>query len=69
MEIEKGKREIFVVRTVFKPMAFARVNDARMKKDIQAAKDWITKLPNPLRAAKCSKVFLTPFGEVRYAND
>ena len=69
MEIEKGKREVFVVRSVFKQMAFARVKDARLKKDILASGDWVTKLPNPLRAAKCRKVFLTPFGEVRYAND
>jgi len=69
MEIEKGKREIFVLRSVYQQMAFARATDARMKKDIMAAGDWVTKYPNTLRAAKCRKVFLTPFGEVRYAND
>jgi CRISPR-associated endonuclease Csn1 len=71
MEAVKGKREIFVVRTVplSKQIAFVKVNDARMKKDILKAVDWITKFPNTLRSTNCRKVFLTPFGEVRYAND
>jgi len=71
MEIKKGVKEIFVVRTVphSRQLAFSKATDARKKTDIQAANEWYTKLPNPLKETKCRKVFLTPFAEIRYAND
>lgn len=71
MEAVKGVREVFVMRSVdhTKEMAFVRATDARLKKDIRATGNWVRKLPTPLMLMFCRKVFLTPFGEVRYAND
>lgn len=68
---EGGEKELYVVRSVpqSKQLAFVRLNDARMKKEIIAAKEWKTSRLDPLRKLNCRKVLVTPLGEVRRAND
>ncbi len=75
---EEGKRGMYVIRGVstVKPkdkpyphLSFVRINDARLKKDIIAAKDWGTSLLDPLRKLNCRKVSVDPLGRVRPAND
>ncbi|NPV00522.1 MAG: type II CRISPR RNA-guided endonuclease Cas9 [Brevinematales bacterium] len=65
------KRELFVVRSIPESLQimFVKSLDARKQKDIKEAKEWFSKMPDTLRISNCRKVILTPFGEVRYAND
>jgi hypothetical protein len=48
---------------------FVQCNDARLQKEIKAAKKWFSGYPDSLRKRNARKVHLTPFGEVRNAND
>lgn len=49
---------------------FAHINDARMKKDIIAAKDWgIITTMDHLRTRNADKVSVSPLGEVRPCHD
>ncbi|MFH0937843.1 MAG: type II CRISPR RNA-guided endonuclease Cas9 [Planctomycetota bacterium] len=64
-----GSVQRLIVRSVNQQMAFARMNDARMKKDILNAKEWITYCIEPLRKISCRKVVISPLGEVLPAND
>jgi len=70
-----GKRKLFSIRTVsvsqngYIRVAYAAANDARLKKDIIAAKEWQEVGLNTLARLNCRKVIVTPLGEVRYAND
>jgi len=80
IEIDEGngKRGLYIIRTIAKMkqgkneyvnLAFVPLNDARMKKEIIAKKEWRTSLIDPLRKLNCRKVSITPLGEVRRAND
>ncbi|OQA32477.1 MAG: CRISPR-associated endonuclease Cas9/Csn1 [Betaproteobacteria bacterium ADurb.Bin341] len=71
LEEAKGS-ELFVIRSLsasIPPISFVRVSDARDKKEITAAKDLFRPWIEPFRKMKARKVTLTPFGEIRYAND
>lgn len=70
METE-NRREIFVVRCIAQTIRlfFARINDARMKKDIMGAGDWFSKMPNTLRTSNPVKYTIDPLGRLRRAND
>ncbi len=71
VDMPDGKREIFVVRVLAqtKEIASAPLNDARKKSDMQKAKAWLRLIPGSLKSRNARKVVLTPFGEVRSAND
>lgn len=70
MDDDDGNRSLFVVRTVSKDyVAFVRSRDARLSKDIVAAKEWGALRLNGIRRRNCRKVVVTPLGEVRRAND
>ena len=66
----KGNKEFVIVRTIpqTKQIEFARVNDARMKKDIKKSGDWFSKVPNTLRTSNLVKYTITPLGELRWSN-
>jgi len=67
---EDGQRKLIVVRVIsHNRVEFVSQTDARLKKDIKAAKEWFIKTPNGLRSMKFQKVTVTPLGEVRRAND
>jgi len=75
---ENGKRGLYVIRGVtpakisnklMPRLSFAKINDARLKKEIIAAKEWSTSLLDPLRKLNCRKVTVDPLGRVRPAND
>ncbi len=75
---ENGKRGLYVIRSVFSNinkdkksprLAFVKINDARLKKDIKQAGDWKTSFLEPLRKLNCRKVSVDPLGRVRPAND
>lgn len=65
----------YVVRTISVSNAgrvtidFAGIDDARLKKEIQAANDWYRSDIDPLRKRHCRKLLITPLGHVRTAND
>jgi CRISPR-associated endonuclease Csn1 len=72
----KGGRRLLVVRSLSEEektgsikVEMVRINDARQKKEIKAAHDWITKSPNELRKWHARKVAVNPLGEVREAHD
>jgi len=67
----KGQRELVITRTVpkTKQLNFARVNDARLKKDMLKTSSWFSKIPNSLRTSNPIKFSITPLGELRRAND
>lgn len=70
LDEEDGLKGLFVIRTITKgSVEFVAITDARKKKVIKEAKDWLKRSPNSLRAARCRKVVVTPLGEVRWAND
>jgi CRISPR-associated endonuclease Csn1 len=71
LDMPEGLREVFVIRAVpqSKQIMFVQCNDARLQKEIKAAKKWFSGYPDSLRKRNARKVHLTPFGEVRNAND
>jgi len=63
-------RRLCVVRSISQgKVEFVPAEDARRKGEIQADGCWTTRSPNRLRQLNAQKVIVTPFGEVRYAND
>jgi len=67
---DDGERRLCVVRSVSRDLVeFVGATDARIKKDIRAAKDWGMKRVNGLRRLNPCKVQVTALGEVRSAND
>ena len=65
-----GARALFLVRSVWSNrVRYNRANDAREAKEIKKAKDQTEPSIDTLRTLSCRKVVVTPFGEVRYAND
>jgi CRISPR-associated endonuclease Csn1 len=72
----KGGRRLLVVRSLSEEektgsikVEMVRINDARQKKEIKAAREWITKSPNELRKWHARKVVVSPLGEVSEAHD
>lgn len=66
------ERELFVIRSLSSavpPLSFVRLNDARDKKGIVEAKALFRPCLDPFRKMNARKVTLTPFGELRHAND
>jgi hypothetical protein len=74
-ELEPDKPELFVVRSIERSpgetarLYFSRVSDARKQTDMVKDKALLKMMLNPLRAAKCRKVFVTPLGDIRNAGD
>jgi CRISPR-associated endonuclease Csn1 len=70
IDVEDGKRKLFVVRTVpqSKQIMFVSLNDARLQKEIKEAGCWFSKKPDTLRQVNCRKVYVDPIGKVRYSN-
>ncbi|MEA3365484.1 MAG: type II CRISPR RNA-guided endonuclease Cas9 [Candidatus Hydrogenedentes bacterium] len=67
---EDGTRGLFVIRGISKNMVeYARIRDARIKKDIRASGDWGASRVNSLRRANCQKIVIDPLGRVQNAND
>ncbi|MCL2659033.1 MAG: type II CRISPR RNA-guided endonuclease Cas9, partial [Acidobacteriaceae bacterium] len=71
---ERGKSYkagIYRVRTIAAngQISLVRISDARMKKDIKAAKEWWSPTVDGLRKLGCSKVVIDLQGNKRYAND
>jgi CRISPR-associated endonuclease Csn1 len=65
-----GGRELFVVRSIesdSKKIRFVPIKDARKLKDI--GKAGFTAVPSSLRSRNCSKVVVTPLGDIRSARD
>ncbi|RKY25027.1 MAG: type II CRISPR RNA-guided endonuclease Cas9, partial [Planctomycetota bacterium] len=78
LDEKDGNRGLYRVRILsqlnqrgikYPRVSYVRINDARLKADILKAKEWNTKLLEPLRKLNCRKVTITPLGEVRRAND
>lgn len=70
IDVEDGKRGLFVIRSLSKGhVEFVSLTDARRKADIKKTGDWWSNPANTLRQWNCRKVFVTPLGEVRPAND
>jgi CRISPR-associated endonuclease Csn1 len=76
MDDVKGGRNLFVVRTISESsagrieLALARHTDSRLKKEIQAADDWIRiNSLETLRKTNCRKVTVDPLGNVHPCND
>lgn len=63
------KARLYVVRSVpqSKQLGFVSICNAMKKSDL--GKEFKTKCVEPLRLTGARKVTLTPFGEIRYAND
>jgi CRISPR-associated endonuclease Csn1 len=63
--------EIYRVRTIAAngQLSLVKITDARMKKDIQAAKEWWSPTADTLRKLGCRKVIVDLQGRRRYAND
>ncbi|MBE7492494.1 MAG: type II CRISPR RNA-guided endonuclease Cas9 [Planctomycetes bacterium] len=71
-EAVEGKPELFRVRTLDAGnvrIAFVRATDARKKKEILDAGDFIEKSAEMLRKGQFQKIIVTPLGEVRPVND
>jgi CRISPR-associated endonuclease Csn1 len=67
---EQETRELCVLRSISKnDFMYARVNDARTKKDIMASGDWGRASLAKLRGRLAQKMVITSLGEVRRAND
>ncbi|HWE84221.1 MAG TPA: type II CRISPR RNA-guided endonuclease Cas9 [Terracidiphilus sp.] len=62
---------LYRVRTIATngQLSLVRITDARMKKEIQAAKDWWSPTADSLRKFSCRKVVVDLQGQRRYAND
>lgn len=60
---------LYVIRSVpqSKQLGFVPINNALKKSDLGS--DFKTKKIDPLRLTQARKVTLTPFGDIRYAND
>jgi hypothetical protein len=75
MDNERGERELYIVRTLTDRkrdgigIEYVRINDARKKKDIRAAREWFEKSVKQLGELGCRKVTIDPLGRVRWAND
>jgi CRISPR-associated endonuclease Csn1 len=63
--------EFYRIRTIAAngQISLVRITDARMKKDIQAAKDWWSPTADTLRKLDCRKIVVDLLGRRRYAND
>jgi CRISPR-associated endonuclease Csn1 len=63
--------DIYRVRTIAAngQLSLVKITDARMKKDIQAAKEWWSPTADTLRKLGCRKVVIDLKGIRRYAND
>jgi PP-loop superfamily ATP-utilizing enzyme len=68
---EVCKPDIYRVRTIAAngQLSLVKITDARMKKDIQAAKEWWSPTADTLRKLGCRKVVIDLQGRRRYAND
>lgn len=71
---EKGKRELFIVRSLWEDMGSARISftsiiDARPLPELKKGGALKSARMEPLRKANCRKVIITPLGEIRWAND
>jgi len=62
---------IYRVRTIATngQLSLVRVNDARMKQDIQKVKEWWSPMANTLKQMECRKVVIDLMGRIRSAND
>jgi CRISPR-associated endonuclease Csn1 len=63
------KKKLFVIRSVpqSKQLGFVPINNALKESDMET--DFKTKMIEPLRLTGARKVTITPFGDIRYAND
>jgi len=63
--------DIYRIRTIAASgqLSLVKINDARMKKEIIAAKDWWQPTVDALRKLGCRKVVIDLQGRKRYAND
>ena len=63
--------EIYRIRTIAAngQISLVKITDARMKKDIQAAKEWWSPTADTLRKLDCRKVVVDLQGRRRYAHD
>ena len=68
---EACKPDIYRVRTIAAngQLSLVKIADARMKKDIQAAKEWWSPTADTLRKLDCRKIVVDLQGRRRYAND
>ena len=65
---ENEKKNTYIIRSIWssKTIEFSAINDARKSKDATRGHMLV---PDSLKKLNCLKVFVTPLGEVRYAND
>lgn len=71
-EAEKGKPEVFRVRTINMAnnrLEFIRNRDARMKAEVLKTKEWYQAAPSALASKGFQKVIITPLGDVRPVDD
>ena len=63
--------EIYRIRTIASngQISLVKITDARMKKDIQAAKEWWSPTVTTLKKLDCRKVIVDLQGRMRYTND
>jgi CRISPR-associated endonuclease Csn1 len=68
---EVCKPGIYRIRTIAAngQLSLVKITDARMKKDIQAAKEWWSPTADTLRKLGCRKVVVDLQGRRRFAND
>ena len=69
---ENGARELYLVCTVSagcSRIEGKRIEDARLKKEVLAAKEWKTVCWEPLRKHHCVKLSVDPLGRKRIARD
>ncbi len=76
MDADEGKKGkiaqagLYIIRTVAQgEIDYVSISDARLKKDIQNAKEWGRTKVSGLQKRNCHKVVVTPLGEVRRARD
>lgn len=65
------KAGIYRIRTIATngQISLVKITDARMKKDIQTAKEWWSPMADALRKLNCRKVVVDTLGKVHPAND
>jgi hypothetical protein len=66
-----GTRCLFRIRTIpqSRQLAFVKLNDCRLKKDIITSGQWRTGFVETFRKLNCKKVSLDPLGRARPAHD
>lgn len=68
---ENGEAQLYVVRTIASngQISLARINDARLKKEMQQASAWWSPRADAIRKLHARKMTVDPLGQVRCAND